>query len=236
MGAWQLSRCCQRKPGRDLNGSITTSLIIKTPASPVAILVSLLKPPTGGSEGTILNTWKVWETDLAVLRESASPPTPQSLLSLSRGWQGFSCSASAVGRIINRLKARGILNELAKNHISTQWRRNKRPYAISKPKDYPDVIGATWSSWTLWKSGLCRKRCLSSLLRGMLSAGGMSWTYTDGLHLSTLLVSWMLWKNECPSLLKLFRWMVALNLSRFLRRSASSGIPGCLCCHPIHPS
>ena len=118
MGAWQLSRCCQRKPGRDLNGSITTSLIIKTPASPVAILVSLLKPSTGGSEGTILITWKVWETDLVVLRESASPPAPQSLLSLSRGWQGFSCSASAVGRIINRFKARGILNELAINHIS----------------------------------------------------------------------------------------------------------------------
>ena len=37
MGAWQVSRCYQRKPGKDLDGSITINLIIKTPASPVAI-------------------------------------------------------------------------------------------------------------------------------------------------------------------------------------------------------
>ena len=41
-----------------------------------------------------------------------------------------------VGRIINRLKARGILNEPVRNHISAHRRRIQRPYAIRKPKDY----------------------------------------------------------------------------------------------------
>jgi len=36
--------------------------------------------------------------------------------------QRFSCSASTVGRIINRLKARGILHEPTKNHGSVHRR------------------------------------------------------------------------------------------------------------------
>jgi putative transposase len=50
--------------------------------------------------------------------------------------QRFSCSASTVGRTISCLKARGILNEPPKNHVSAPRRRIKRPYAIRKPKDY----------------------------------------------------------------------------------------------------
>jgi hypothetical protein len=42
MGAWQVSWCYQGKPGKDLNGSITTDPIIKALASPVAILASRL--------------------------------------------------------------------------------------------------------------------------------------------------------------------------------------------------
>ena len=48
----------------------------------------------------------------------------------------FSCSASTVGRIIRRLKERGVLKEPVPNHISARKRQRRRPYAIRKPKDY----------------------------------------------------------------------------------------------------
>ncbi len=50
--------------------------------------------------------------------------------------KGFSCSASMVGRIIRRLKGRGVLKEPVPNHISARKRQRQRPYAIRKPKDY----------------------------------------------------------------------------------------------------
>ena len=50
--------------------------------------------------------------------------------------KGFSCSASTVGRIIHKLKERGILKEPVPNHISARKRQRQRPYAIRKPKDY----------------------------------------------------------------------------------------------------
>jgi len=50
--------------------------------------------------------------------------------------RGFHVSTSMVGRIIRRLKDRGVLKEPAKNHVSARKRILKRPYAIRKPKDY----------------------------------------------------------------------------------------------------
>ena len=50
--------------------------------------------------------------------------------------EGFTCSASTVGRILNRLKERGILKEPVSNYISARRRRWQRPYAIRKPKEY----------------------------------------------------------------------------------------------------
>jgi len=50
--------------------------------------------------------------------------------------EGFDCSASMVGRILHRLKERGILKEPLPNHISARKRQMKRPYAIRKPKEY----------------------------------------------------------------------------------------------------
>ena len=50
--------------------------------------------------------------------------------------KGVSCSASMAGRIIHRLKERGILKEPVPNHISARKRQRQRPYAIRKPKDY----------------------------------------------------------------------------------------------------
>ena len=49
---------------------------------------------------------------------------------------GFNCSASMVGRILHKLKVRGVLREPIPNHISARKRRWQRPYAIRKPKEY----------------------------------------------------------------------------------------------------
>ena len=50
--------------------------------------------------------------------------------------KGISCSTSTVGRIIRRLKQRGVLKETVPNHISARKRQRRRPYAIGKPKGY----------------------------------------------------------------------------------------------------
>jgi hypothetical protein len=44
-----------------------------------------------------------------------------------------------VGRIIRRLKDRGVLREPIRNHVSAHWRGIKRSYATRKPKDYPVI-------------------------------------------------------------------------------------------------
>ena len=50
--------------------------------------------------------------------------------------EGFACSASTVGRILHKLKERGILKEPIPSHISVRKRQRQRPYAVRKPKDY----------------------------------------------------------------------------------------------------
>ena len=50
--------------------------------------------------------------------------------------QGFQVSTSMVGRIIRRLKDRGVLREPVRNPVSARRRVLKRPYAVKKPKDY----------------------------------------------------------------------------------------------------
>jgi len=50
--------------------------------------------------------------------------------------EGFDCSVSMVGRILNKLKERGVLKEPVPNHISARKRLWQRPYAIRKPKEY----------------------------------------------------------------------------------------------------
>ena len=54
---------------------------------------------------------------------------------LLRG-EGFACSASTVGRILKKLKERGVLKEPLPNQISARKSRRQRPYAVRKPKDY----------------------------------------------------------------------------------------------------
>lgn len=50
--------------------------------------------------------------------------------------EGYQVSTSTVGRILRRLKDRGVLREPIPNHISARKRQRQRPYAIRKPRDY----------------------------------------------------------------------------------------------------
>ncbi|MGB6872678.1 MAG: integrase core domain-containing protein, partial [Dehalococcoidia bacterium] len=50
--------------------------------------------------------------------------------------EGFASSASTVGRILKKLKERGVLKESLPNHISARKSQRQRPYAVRKPKDY----------------------------------------------------------------------------------------------------
>jgi putative transposase len=50
--------------------------------------------------------------------------------------EGRVTSPSMVGRILRRLKARGLLREPPRGRISARQRLLRRPYAVRKPKDY----------------------------------------------------------------------------------------------------
>jgi len=50
--------------------------------------------------------------------------------------KGIKASVSMVGRILRRLKERGVLVEPVLNHISARKKIRIRPYAVRKPKDY----------------------------------------------------------------------------------------------------
>ena len=50
--------------------------------------------------------------------------------------EGFACSASTAGRILYKLKERGVLKEPLPNHISARKSQRQGHYAVRKPKDY----------------------------------------------------------------------------------------------------
>lgn len=69
------------------------------------------------------------------LRE-ANPRWGKNKLTPLLAEQGYHASASMVGRIIRRLKERGLLKEPVPNYVSTGKRQRLRPYAQRKPRDY----------------------------------------------------------------------------------------------------
>ena len=58
--------------------------------------------------------------------------------------EGFASSASTVGRILKKLKERGVLKEPLPNHISARKSQRQRPYAVRKPEGYvirePEIL------------------------------------------------------------------------------------------------
>jgi hypothetical protein len=61
-----------------------------------------------------------------------------------------------VGRILTRLKARGVLREPLSNGIKHHRRRVKRPYATRKPREYQAKQWGTCCRWIPWTFGLCQ--------------------------------------------------------------------------------
>lgn len=80
-----------------------------------------------------------WSPELAEavlrLREANSWMGKEKLWKLLQR-EGRHTSISTVGRILKRLKARGVLREPPRNGICRRKRRVTRPYATKKPKDY----------------------------------------------------------------------------------------------------
>lgn len=75
------------------------------------------------------------------LRE-ANPRWGKEKLSRLLHKQGCEVSASMVGRILGRLKERGVLKEPTPTYVSSGKRQRLRPYAQRKPKDYqPKQMG-----------------------------------------------------------------------------------------------
>jgi putative transposase len=69
------------------------------------------------------------------LRE-ANPRWGKEKLSRLLNRQGCAVSSSMVGRILRRLRERGVLKEPSPNYVSAGKRQRLRPYAQRKPKDY----------------------------------------------------------------------------------------------------
>ena len=79
-----------------------------------------------------------------------SPKLAEAVLNLREQWprwgkdklvvllrrEGWQVSTSMVGRILTRLKARGVLREPPRQGISARKRQRARPYAVRKPKEY----------------------------------------------------------------------------------------------------
>ena len=73
----------------------------------------------------------------AVLRlREEYPRWGKNKLAVILGQQGQAVSASMVGRIIRRLKDRGLLREPVPNYVSAGKRQRSRSYAQRKPRDY----------------------------------------------------------------------------------------------------
>ena len=92
-----------------------------------------------------------WSPDLAqtVLRLREDYPLwgKDKLVLLIRH-DGWAVATSMVGRILTRLKARGVLKEPPRPGISTRRRLRRRPYAVRKPKGYRVAQPGDRSKWT----------------------------------------------------------------------------------------
>ena len=81
-------------------------------------------------------TWSVELADAVLqLRERYPRWSKDKLVVLLRR-AGWSVSTSMVGRILTRLKARGLLREPPGPGLATRRRRRQRPYAVRKPWEY----------------------------------------------------------------------------------------------------
>jgi len=83
-----------------------------------------------------LPTWSPELADAVLKLREQYPRWGKDKLVVLLARQGWQVSTSMVGRILTRLKARGVLREPPRNGISARKRPRPRPYAVRKPKEY----------------------------------------------------------------------------------------------------
>ena len=81
-------------------------------------------------------TWSLELADAVLQLREQYPRWGKDKLVVLLRRQGWQVSTSMVGRILTRLKARGMLKEPPRNGISARKRPRPRPYAVRKPKEY----------------------------------------------------------------------------------------------------
>ena len=81
-------------------------------------------------------TWSVELAQAVLSLREQYPRWGKDKLVLLLQRDGWQVSTSMVGRILTRLKARGILKEAPRSGISTRKPSRPRPYATRKPKEY----------------------------------------------------------------------------------------------------
>jgi putative transposase len=81
-------------------------------------------------------TWSPELADAALRLREQYPRWGKDKLVVLLHRQGWEVSTSMVGRILTRLKARGVLSEPPRQGISARKRPRPRPYAVRKPKEY----------------------------------------------------------------------------------------------------
>lgn len=81
-------------------------------------------------------TWSPELAEAVVALRSEYPRWGKDKLVVLLRREGWEVSASMVGRILKRLRERGVLVEGQRNGISARKRQRRRPYAVRKPRDY----------------------------------------------------------------------------------------------------
>ena len=110
--------------------------MVRMAVSPAVTLADPHRPSIVGNAATVQTIWKVWRIVLAVPKHLRQPTAPPELVAAVLRlreeypcWgkdklvvllheQGYQVSTSMVGRIIRRLKNRGVLKEPIRNHVS----------------------------------------------------------------------------------------------------------------------
>ncbi len=81
-------------------------------------------------------TWSVELSDAVLQLREQYPRWGKDKLVVLLRRMGWSVSTSMVGRILTRLKVRGLLREPLGPGMATRRRPRQRPYAVRKPRDY----------------------------------------------------------------------------------------------------
>ena len=148
---------------------------------------------------------------------------------------GFSTSTSTEGRILGRLKQRGLLHEPLCNGISARKRQRTRPYAVKKPKEYvaaaPGDIVQVDTLDVRPLPGVVIKH-----FTARESRAGMYSKHTPGPRHGPPLPSSMCCWSACHSPSRRSKSMAAQNSGTCSRRSARSEAFASSSCRHAHPS